>query len=192
MAHSEQIVDSAPGLPMLGAPVPLMVEQLVGVLDALLPIAEQVIHVPKIIFEDIPSRTPLREPQLAEPLVELPTEPVFVEWKPELSTSPWYLAPLVRCWPRPRSTRKFGVSGRRLHDFMSTARCIWQSVVLCLSRFLAGGVQESGFSRSWLLPHSACAWFDSGYNFVQFAASYFTTKCWLDSGHIFCVSMRSY
>ena len=62
--------------------VPLMVEQLVDVLrffDALLPGAEQVIDVPKIIYEDIPSRTPLREPQLAEQLVEVPTILCFLE-----------------------------------------------------------------------------------------------------------------
>ena len=41
--------------------------------------SEQVIDVPKIIFEDIPSRTPPREPRLAEQLVEVLTEPVFVE-----------------------------------------------------------------------------------------------------------------
>ena len=63
----EQIVVSTLGLPMLDVPVPLMVEQLVEVLqffDALLPVAEQVIDVPKITSEDIPSRTPLREPEL--------------------------------------------------------------------------------------------------------------------------------
>ena len=57
-------------------PVPLMVEQLVDVLhlfDALIPVAEQVIDVPKIFIERIPPRTSVREPQLAEQLVEVPT-----------------------------------------------------------------------------------------------------------------------
>ena len=52
----EQIVGFAPGLPMLDVPVPLMVEQLVDVLqfvDALVLVAEQVIDVAKISFEDI-------------------------------------------------------------------------------------------------------------------------------------------
>ena len=56
--------------------MPLMVEQLVDVLrllDALIPVAEQVIDVPKIFVERIPSRTSVREPQLAELLVEVPT-----------------------------------------------------------------------------------------------------------------------
>ena len=48
--------------------------------DTFLPVVtEQVIDVPKIIFEDIPTRTPLREPQLVETLAEVPTESVFVE-----------------------------------------------------------------------------------------------------------------
>ena len=52
------IVDAVLGLPTLDVPVPLMVEQLVDVLrffDALVPVAEQVIDVPKIILEDIPT-----------------------------------------------------------------------------------------------------------------------------------------
>ena len=42
----DQIVDAVPGLPTLDGPVPLMVEQLVDVLqlfDALIPVAEQVV-----------------------------------------------------------------------------------------------------------------------------------------------------
>ena len=53
-----------------------MVEQLVHVLQfvvALVPVAEQVIEVSKIILENIPVRTLVREPQLAEQLVEVPT-----------------------------------------------------------------------------------------------------------------------
>ena len=53
-----------------------MVEQLVNVLqlfDALIPVAEQVIDVPKIFIERIPPRTSVREAQLAEQLVEVPT-----------------------------------------------------------------------------------------------------------------------
>ena len=49
-----------------------MGEQLVDVLrffEALIPVAEQVIDVPKIIIERIPPRTLVREPQL----VEVPT-----------------------------------------------------------------------------------------------------------------------
>ena len=72
----EQIVDYVPVVPLLDAPVPQPVEQLVDVLrlvDALVPVAEQVIEVPKIIFENIPPRRLVREPQLAEQLVEVPT-----------------------------------------------------------------------------------------------------------------------
>ena len=63
----EQIIDTAPGLPMLDVPVPLMVEQPAEVLhffDTFSPVAEQVINVPKIILEDIRLRALVREPQL--------------------------------------------------------------------------------------------------------------------------------
>ena len=40
--------------------------------DSRRPVAEQVIAVPKIILEDIPVRTLVREPQLAEQLVDEP------------------------------------------------------------------------------------------------------------------------
>ena len=70
----QQIVDAVPLVPFLD--VPQTVEQLVDVLqflDALIPVAEQVIEVPKIFVERIPPRTSVRQPQLAEQLVEVPT-----------------------------------------------------------------------------------------------------------------------
>ena len=69
----DQFVDAASALPILDVPVPLMGEQVVVVLhffDALIPVAEQVIEVPKIIIERIPPRTLVRDTQL---LVEVPT-----------------------------------------------------------------------------------------------------------------------
>ena len=72
----DQIVDAVSGLPTLDGPVPLVVEQLVDVLqlfDALILVAEQVIDVPKIFIERIPPRTSVRGPLLAEQLVEVPT-----------------------------------------------------------------------------------------------------------------------
>ena len=72
----DQIVDTAPALPILDVPVPLMGEQLVDVLhffNTLCPVAEQVIDVPKISLEDIPARRFCRVPQLVEQLVEVPT-----------------------------------------------------------------------------------------------------------------------
>ena len=50
------IVDTAPAMPILDVPVPLMVDQ----------------HVPKITLEDIPARRLCREPQHAEQLVDEP------------------------------------------------------------------------------------------------------------------------
>ena len=72
----EQIAVYAPMVQILDVPVAQMGEQLVDVLqffDALILVAEQVIEVPKIIIERIPPRTSVREPQLAEQLVEVPT-----------------------------------------------------------------------------------------------------------------------
>ena len=74
--HPVDHVDTAPALPILDVPVPLVGEQLLDVLrffDTLCPVAEQVIDVPKISLEDIPARRLCREPQLVEQLVEVPT-----------------------------------------------------------------------------------------------------------------------
>ena len=72
----EQMADSALVVLILDVPVPLLVEQVVDVLQffgALLLVVEQFLDVPKIILEDIPPRISAREPQLAEQLVEVPT-----------------------------------------------------------------------------------------------------------------------
>ena len=60
----------------LDAPVPQMVDQLPDsehFVRALSPDPEQVIEVPKILPFDVPMRTAVRVPQLAEQLVEVPT-----------------------------------------------------------------------------------------------------------------------
>ena len=75
----QQIVDIAP-LPILDDPAPQMVEQLPDVLRffrALSPDPEQVIEVPTFLPEDVSLRTAVREPQLVEQLVEVPT---IVSW----------------------------------------------------------------------------------------------------------------
>ena len=75
----EHIVDfdcCAPMVQILDTPVPQTVEQLPDVLrffDRLTTVPEQVIEVPKILPEDVPMRAVLRDPQLAEQLVEVPT-----------------------------------------------------------------------------------------------------------------------
>ena len=61
--HAEDQIVDVPGLPLLDGPVPLVVEQLVDVLqflDALILVAEQVIDVPKFFVECIPPRTSVR------------------------------------------------------------------------------------------------------------------------------------
>ena len=67
----EQMADSAPVLPMLDAPVPLVEQpvKVLKILDNSLPDVEQVIGVPKIILHQVPQRAVPRERQLAEQLV---------------------------------------------------------------------------------------------------------------------------
>ena len=62
----QQIVDPVPSLPTLDDPAPQMVDQLQDIMrffDTLLPVAEQVITMPKILLDDV----------LAEQPVEVPT-----------------------------------------------------------------------------------------------------------------------
>ena len=68
--------DLAPLVQILDAPVPQMVDQLPDIVQffrALSPDPEQVIEGPKILPHDVPMRTAVRDSQLAEQLVEVPT-----------------------------------------------------------------------------------------------------------------------
>ena len=61
---------------ILDIPVPQLVEQLADVMrffDTLLPVPEQAISVPKILPDDVPARTAVRDTELVEELVEVPT-----------------------------------------------------------------------------------------------------------------------
>ena len=72
----EQIGDSAPFLPSLDVPVPLMREQLVVVYKLLdVMVLEQVVEVPKIFVGDVPPRRLCRGPQMVDQLVTVPTNP---------------------------------------------------------------------------------------------------------------------
>ena len=70
----EQLVEPVRGVPVLDAPVPQMVDQLVDVLKIFdRGLTEQVIDVPKVTLQDVvPQRAVLRVPQLAEQLVDVP------------------------------------------------------------------------------------------------------------------------
>ena len=70
----EQMADVAPMVPVLDAPVPQMVDQLVDVLKTFdRGLAEQVIEVPRVALQDVvPQRALFRVPQLAEQLVDMP------------------------------------------------------------------------------------------------------------------------
>ena len=74
----QQIVDIAP-LPTLDDPAPQMVElpDVLRFFRVLSPDPEQAIEVPKFLPEDVSLRTAVREPQLAEQLVEVP---MIVSW----------------------------------------------------------------------------------------------------------------
>ena len=72
----EQAAAYAPMVQILVIPVPQLVDQLADVMrffDTLLPVPEQALEVPKILLDDVPVRTPVRDTQLVEQLVEVPT-----------------------------------------------------------------------------------------------------------------------
>ena len=76
MEHIVDFVCIAPVVQIIGAPVPQTVEQLPNILhffDTLMPDPEQVFEVTKILPDDVRIRTALRDTQLAEQLVEVPT-----------------------------------------------------------------------------------------------------------------------
>ena len=70
----EQIVDLAPIVQILDAPVPQVAAQLVDVLTLFdISVPKQVIEVPKILSPSRPLRVVLAATQMAEQLVEVPT-----------------------------------------------------------------------------------------------------------------------
>ena len=76
MEHIVDFVCCAPLVQTLDAPVSQTVEQLQDVLqffDSLSTVPERVLEVPKIFTEDVPMRAVLRDTQLAQQLVEVPT-----------------------------------------------------------------------------------------------------------------------
>ena len=76
VVHITDLVRVTPMVQILDAPVPQTVEQLQDIMlffDTLPPIPEQVIEVSKILLDDVPTRAVLRDTQLVEQLVEVPT-----------------------------------------------------------------------------------------------------------------------
>ena len=72
----EQAAAYAPMVQILDIPVPQLLDQLADVMrffDTLQPVPEQAIEVPKILLDDVPVRTTVRDTQLVEQLVEVPT-----------------------------------------------------------------------------------------------------------------------
>ena len=65
----EHLAELAPLVQILDAPVPQTVDQLLDIeqfFRALSPVPKQVIEVPNILLDDVPVRTAVRVPQLAE------------------------------------------------------------------------------------------------------------------------------
>ena len=70
----EQAAAYAPMVQILDIPVPQLEDQLADVMrffDTLQPVPEQAIEVPKILLDDVPVRTPVRDTQLVEQLVTI-------------------------------------------------------------------------------------------------------------------------
>ena len=67
------MIDVSPYVQILDAPVPQVEDHALEFFRRDLPVAEQVIDVPKISSSSCPSRTVLNEPQVVEQLVEVPT-----------------------------------------------------------------------------------------------------------------------
>ena len=93
--HITDLVRVAPMVQILDAPVPQTVEQLPDILrffDTLMPDPEQVIEVPQISHEDVSVRTAVRDTQLAEQLVEVPTNPGYALAVVAVQTLGWRTA----------------------------------------------------------------------------------------------------
>ena len=78
--HVTDLVRVAPMVQILDAPVPQTGDQLPDILSffgAFMPDTEQVIDVPKILLDDVPMRAAVRDTQLGEQLVEVPTDPGY-------------------------------------------------------------------------------------------------------------------
>ena len=93
--HIVDLVRVAPMVQILDAPVPQTVEQLPDILrffDTLMPDPELVIKVPKISPEDVSMRTAVRDTQLAEQLVEVPTNPGYALAVVAVQTLGWRTA----------------------------------------------------------------------------------------------------
>ena len=129
-------MDQIIAAPMLDVPVPLVEEQLL--VDAFacydIQVPEQVVEVPKILIDDISVQTPVREPQLAEHLVEVPTILFFLKQTVDI--------------PVPRG------GGRRLQGFLPEQNPTAQSVQLIdipVPGRGSGGVCRTECNNSFIL-----------------------------------------
>ena len=118
-------VDQIIAAPLLDVPVPLMEEQLL--LDVFRPhdrqVPELVIDVPKIICEDIPTRSSVPEPQLVEQLMDVPTVlSVAVLQQRTAEAREEEMEELLAVPPRLRSTAQWA----RLRELISASSQAWR------------------------------------------------------------------
>ena len=95
MEHITDLVRVAPMVQILDAPVPQTVDKLHDVLqffDRLSTVLEPVTEVAKIYTEDVSMRTAVRDTQLAEHLVEVPTTPGYAFAVVAVQTLGWRTA----------------------------------------------------------------------------------------------------
>ena len=107
--HTVEHVDVLPYMQIFDAPVPQVVDSAMDFFRRLdLAVAEQVIDVPTISSSLCPSRAVLREPQMAEQLVDVPIQHIV-----EL---------LLRQWRSTRFSLRTGFGGRADHGHSNSGR----------------------------------------------------------------------
>ena len=104
--HIVDFVRFAPMVQILDAPVPQMVEQLPDIMhffDTLTLVPEQVIEVPEILPDDVPTRTAVRDTQLAEQM--------FIHGPPKRSENGHFSRHIVFFFNFPRFTDVYPTLG---------------------------------------------------------------------------------
>ena len=151
----EDLGSICPYVQILDLPVPQMEDpfvdnlNLVDAMDAVRlldrPISEQVIEVPKFIIDDIPTRTLVPEPQMAEQLVEVPT---IISYSSLQRTVEHHVDIPVPGGGGPSSGLQGFLPGQRSTSSPSRKRISERTVEQNVDPFSHGGFPGSSSSRS--------------------------------------------